>query len=80
MSPVNDAYKKANLASGEHRVAMAQLAAQQLPYVMADGWEAEQPKYQRTVPVLRHFSEGLAAHYGHQPGKCAAPSSAHLHL
>ncbi|KAK9866679.1 hypothetical protein WJX84_006600 [Apatococcus fuscideae] len=57
MSPVNDAYKKANLAAGKHRVAMSHLAAEQLPYLQADGWEAEQSEYQRTVDVLKYFSQ-----------------------
>lgn len=57
MSPVNDAYKKANLVAGKHRVAMSHLAAEQLPYLEADGWEAEQPEYQPTLNVLKHFSQ-----------------------
>ena len=57
ISPVNDAYKKANLVAGKHRVAMSHLAAEQLPYLEADGWEAEQPEYQPTLNVLKHFSQ-----------------------
>ena len=65
MSPVNDAYKKANLAAAKHRIAMAMLAAQELPYLTASAWEAEQPEYQPTVAVLKHISAHQHAMFGH---------------
>ena len=67
MSPVNDAYKKANLAPATHRIAMTNLAAEELPYLKASSWEAEQPEYQKTVAVLKHISDQQHAIIGHSP-------------
>ncbi|KAK9807240.1 hypothetical protein WJX73_001226 [Symbiochloris irregularis] len=59
MSPVNDAYGKAGLASAQHRVNMCQLASADSPLVMVDGWEAAQPQYQNSLFVLRHVTVRL---------------------
>ncbi|XP_011023620.1 PREDICTED: nicotinamide mononucleotide adenylyltransferase-like isoform X5 [Populus euphratica] len=40
MSPVNDAYKKAGLISGEHRLQMCSLACESSDFVMVDQWES----------------------------------------
>ncbi|KAK0629084.1 hypothetical protein B0T17DRAFT_505681 [Bombardia bombarda] len=61
ISPVSDAYKKAGLAPGEHRVNMCSRAVDQSPWLMVDPFEtvkcnAEgEPEYVPTAEVLRHF-------------------------
>ncbi|KAJ5776251.1 uncharacterized protein N7511_001262 [Penicillium nucicola] len=56
LSPVSDAYRKAGLASAEHRVAMCQLAVDQTSdWLMVDTWEPIQKAYQPTAVVLDHF-------------------------
>ncbi|GES64316.1 nicotinamide mononucleotide adenylyl transferase [Aspergillus terreus] len=56
LSPVSDAYRKAGLASAEHRVAMCQLAVDQTSdWIMCDTWEPMQKAYQPTAVVLDHF-------------------------
>ncbi|XP_010483049.1 PREDICTED: nicotinamide/nicotinic acid mononucleotide adenylyltransferase-like [Camelina sativa] len=52
MSPVNDAYKKKDLLSAEHRLEMCNLACHSSDFVMVDPWEAFQSTYQRTLTVL----------------------------
>lgn len=60
LSPVSDAYKKAGLASAEHRVAMCQLAIDRASnWLMVDPWEAEQKEYQPTAVVLDHFDHEI---------------------
>ncbi|KAL9113877.1 MAG: hypothetical protein Q9227_002011 [Pyrenula ochraceoflavens] len=55
-SPVSDAYKKAGLASAEHRVAMCQLAIDRsADKLMVDPWEANSIEYKPTAEVLDHF-------------------------
>ncbi|KAJ9660497.1 Nicotinamide/nicotinic acid mononucleotide adenylyltransferase 1 [Coniosporium apollinis] len=49
LSPVGDAYKKAGLASAEHRI---------------HPWEALQKEYQPTAVVLDHFEKELNEVYG----------------
>ncbi|KAL3364769.1 hypothetical protein AABB24_013509 [Solanum stoloniferum] len=60
MSPVNDAYKKKNLISAEHRVAMCQLACKSSEFVMTDTWEASQDSYQRTLTVLSRIKTAIS--------------------
>ncbi|KAJ5665791.1 Nicotinamide/nicotinic acid mononucleotide adenylyltransferase [Penicillium maclennaniae] len=56
LSPVSDAYRKAGLASADHRVAMCQLAVDQTSdWLMVDTWEPTQKNYQPTALVLDHF-------------------------
>ncbi|PNY09746.1 nicotinamide mononucleotide adenylyltransferase 1-like protein [Trifolium pratense] len=52
MSPVNDAYKKKNLISADHRIQLCHLACKSSEFVMVDPWEANQSTYQRTLTVL----------------------------
>lgn len=60
LSPVSDAYRKAGLASAEHRVAMCQLAIDRTSnWLMVDSWEAEQKEYQPTAVVLDHFEHEI---------------------
>ncbi|KAM0803655.1 hypothetical protein BDR22DRAFT_886486 [Usnea florida] len=54
LSPVSDAYKKAGLASAEHRLNMCEIACQNSGFVMVDPWEAVQKEYQPTANVLDH--------------------------
>ncbi|KKK19051.1 hypothetical protein P175DRAFT_0505775 [Aspergillus ochraceoroseus IBT 24754] len=56
LSPVSDAYRKAGLASAEHRIAMCQRAADQTSnWLMVDTWEPTHKQYQPTAIVLDHF-------------------------
>ncbi|THC97487.1 hypothetical protein EYZ11_003021 [Aspergillus tanneri] len=56
LSPVSDAYRKAGLASAQHRVAMCQLAVDRTSdWLMVDTWEPMQKNYQPTAVVLDHF-------------------------
>ncbi|KAL2839601.1 hypothetical protein BJY01DRAFT_219163 [Aspergillus pseudoustus] len=56
LSPVSDAYRKAGLASAEHRVAMCQRAVDRTSnWLMVDTWEPTHKEYQPTAIVLDHF-------------------------
>ncbi|KAL8860564.1 MAG: hypothetical protein Q9178_002916 [Gyalolechia marmorata] len=60
LSPVSDAYRKAGLASAEHRVAMARIATEQSStWLDVDPWEAIQKDYQPTAIVLDHFDHEI---------------------
>ncbi|RJE18095.1 nicotinamide mononucleotide [Aspergillus sclerotialis] len=60
LSPVSDAYRKAGLASAEHRIAMCQLAVDQTSdWLMVDTWEPMQKEYQPTAVVLDHFDHEI---------------------
>jgi nicotinamide mononucleotide adenylyltransferase len=59
MSPVHDAYGKAGLTHGKHRVAMCHAAVECSSIVMVDEWEVIQEGYTRTLQVLRHVREEL---------------------
>ncbi|KAL4782442.1 hypothetical protein BJX76DRAFT_332578 [Aspergillus varians] len=55
LSPVSDAYRKAGLASANHRVSMCQRAVEASDYLMVDTWEPMHKDYQPTAIVLDHF-------------------------
>ncbi|KAL4929075.1 nicotinamide/nicotinic acid mononucleotide adenylyltransferase [Aspergillus undulatus] len=56
LSPVSDAYRKAGLASAEHRVSMCQRAVDKTSnWLMVDTWEPMHKEYQPTAIVLDHF-------------------------
>ncbi|MCJ1313167.1 hypothetical protein MMC25_006844 [Agyrium rufum] len=60
LSPVSDAYKKAGLASAEHRIRMCEIAVDQTSnWLMVDPWEAVQTEYTRTALVLDHFEHEI---------------------
>ncbi|MCJ1253475.1 hypothetical protein MMC24_001287 [Lignoscripta atroalba] len=60
LSPVSDDYKKAGLASAEHRLRMCEIAVDQTSsWLMVDPWEAVQKEYQRTAVVLDHFDHEI---------------------
>ncbi|KAI9855921.1 MAG: hypothetical protein M1813_009355 [Trichoglossum hirsutum] len=60
LSPVSDAYKKAGLASADHRVQMCELAVNNTSdWLSVDGWEATQKDYQPTAIVLDHFEHEI---------------------
>ncbi|KAL8660103.1 MAG: hypothetical protein Q9226_000095 [Calogaya cf. arnoldii] len=60
LSPVSDAYRKAGLASAEHRVAMTRIATDQSSkWLDVDPWEAIQKDYQPTAIVLDHFEHEI---------------------
>lgn len=53
ISPVNDSYKKKDLAAAHHRVTMVRLALQMSDWIRVDAWESEQAQWMETVEVLR---------------------------
>ncbi|KAF2141911.1 uncharacterized protein K452DRAFT_250872 [Aplosporella prunicola CBS 121167] len=59
LSPVGDAYKKAGLASANHRVRMCELAVDDSPWIVVDKWEPLHKEYQPTARVLDHFDHEL---------------------
>ncbi|KAM8759146.1 nicotinamide/nicotinic acid mononucleotide adenylyltransferase 3 isoform 2-T3 [Rhynchonycteris naso] len=52
ISPVNDNYRKKDLAAAHHRVAMVRLALQTSDWIRVDPWESEQAQWMETVKVL----------------------------
>ncbi|KAK4643618.1 Nicotinamide/nicotinic acid mononucleotide adenylyltransferase 1 [Podospora bellae-mahoneyi] len=65
LSPVSDAYKKAGLAPGRHRVEMCSRAIESSPWLMVDPFETVncnekgEPEYVPTAKVLRHFDHEI---------------------
>lgn len=65
LSPVSDAYKKAGLAPGYHRVEMCSRAVEQSTWLMVDPFETVscdengEPAYVPTARVLRHFDHEI---------------------
>lgn len=59
-SPVHDAYGKAGLAPGAHRLEMLRRALESSAWVSAGRWELEQPGWSRAADALA-FYEGEAA-------------------
>mmetsp|Transcript_10150 Transcript_10150/g.20505 ORF Transcript_10150/g.20505 Transcript_10150/m.20505 type:complete len:244 (-) Transcript_10150:54-785(-) len=65
LSPVNDAYGKASLIKGHHRVRMCELASRSSDWIMTDSWEVEQGEFIQTQRAIRHFHHDvLAPFYG----------------
>ncbi|KAA8565532.1 hypothetical protein EYC84_009389 [Monilinia fructicola] len=58
-SPVSNFYKKAGLASSEHRLNMCELAVQSSNWLMVDPWEALQTEYTPTALVLDHVEHEI---------------------
>ena len=59
-SPVGDAYKKAGLASAQHRINMTRIAvADSSNWIGVDPWEPLHKEYLPTVKVLDHFDHEL---------------------
>jgi len=59
-SPVGDAYKKAGLASAQHRINMTRIAVRDSStWIGVDPWEPLHKEYLPTVKVLDHFDHEL---------------------
>lgn len=59
-SPVGDAYKKAGLASAQHRINMTRIAVRDSSqWISVDPWEPLHKEYLPTVKVLDHFDYEL---------------------
>jgi nicotinamide mononucleotide adenylyltransferase len=59
-SPVGDAYKKAGLASAQHRINMTRIAVEASSnWIGVDPWEPLHKEYLPTVKVLDHFDHEL---------------------
>uniref|UniRef100_A0A914IE71 Nicotinamide-nucleotide adenylyltransferase n=1 Tax=Globodera rostochiensis TaxID=31243 RepID=A0A914IE71_GLORO len=63
MSPVSDHFMKPGLLPSRHRLRMAQLATESSEWIRADGWEAAQTGWTRTLEVLRHHRHELRQKY-----------------
>ena len=63
ISPVNDNYKKPELISAEHRVAMCKEAVKTSDWIIVDDWESKQQQYVRTYNVLKHIREIYGEQY-----------------
>lgn len=59
LSPVSDAYKKAGLASAEHRLRMCEIAIETSSWIMLDPFECLQKEYTPTAQVLDHADHEL---------------------
>lgn len=65
LSPVSDAYKKAGLAPGHHRVNMCSRAVENSSWLMVDPYEtlnrdpSGEPQYVPTAKVLQHFDHEI---------------------
>ncbi|KAI9759262.1 MAG: hypothetical protein M4579_002471 [Chaenotheca gracillima] len=60
LSPVSSAYKKAGLATGEDRIKMCEIAANETSsWIMCSPWEAEKETYTPTAAVLDYFDHEL---------------------
>ncbi|XP_073513383.1 nicotinamide/nicotinic acid mononucleotide adenylyltransferase 1-like [Phyllobates terribilis] len=57
ISPVSDGYKKRGLVAGSHRLAMAQLAAENCDWIEVDPWECEKKEWTETALALRHYQQ-----------------------
>lgn len=55
LSPVSNAYGKANLAEAHHRVAMCRLAVQDIPWAAVASWETAQTHFVRTHVVAERI-------------------------
>jgi nicotinamide mononucleotide adenylyltransferase len=64
VSPVNDGYGKAGLASFSQRAAVCDAMLQDDDLVMIDRWEGLQPEYVRSYYVLCHVRDAVLQHYG----------------
>lgn len=64
LSPVNDAYKKAGLASFPHRRKVCELALSEHPWLSVDPWEGLQEAYVRSFVVLSHIRDECEKVYG----------------
>jgi len=62
VSPVHDEYKKQELVSSNHRVAMVKLALQSSNWVRLSEWETQQKGWTRTRMVLQHHQNMLNAY------------------
>ncbi|KAL2358878.1 nicotinamide-nucleotide adenylyltransferase 2 [Cryomyces antarcticus] len=67
ISPVSNAYGKANLAPAHHRVAMAKLSTKTSSWIAVDTWESENKEYIPTALVLDHFANKINANSGISP-------------
>ncbi|KAK7704035.1 Nicotinamide/nicotinic acid mononucleotide adenylyltransferase 1 [Botryosphaeria dothidea] len=56
---VGDAYKKAGLASADHRIRMCDLAVEDSSWISVDRWEPIHKEYLPTAKVLDHFDHEL---------------------
>jgi nicotinamide mononucleotide adenylyltransferase len=64
LSPVNDAYGKAGLASFTQRAEICEVMLKDDPLVALDRWEGLQDAYVRSYYVMCHIRNAVLTHYG----------------
>lgn len=57
VSPVHDGYAKRYLLPAGDRIVMSQGAVASSRWIVVDPWEATQPVYSLTAPVLKHVED-----------------------
>ena len=79
ISPVNDGYNKAGMASGQHRLAMCSLAAEQTSdWLMVDDYEIRQLDYTPTALVLNHVDHEINTVMGGVETSTGAKKEVHI--
>ncbi|KAF2825512.1 nicotinamide mononucleotide adenylyltransferase 1 [Ophiobolus disseminans] len=80
-SPVGDAYKKAGLASAQHRINMTRIAVEaSSDWIGVDPWEPLHKEYLPTVKVLDHFAHELNEVMGGIAGPDGRKKTIHVAL
>lgn len=80
-SPVGDAYKKAGLASAQHRINMTRIAVEDSStWIGVDPWEPLHKEYLPTVKVLDHFAHELNDAMGGITGPDGKTKTIHVAL
>uniref|UniRef100_A0A1I7XRA7 Nicotinamide-nucleotide adenylyltransferase n=1 Tax=Heterorhabditis bacteriophora TaxID=37862 RepID=A0A1I7XRA7_HETBA len=64
MSPVADSFGKPYLASASHRIAMVRAASETSSWIRVDDWECVQPRWSRTLSVMKHHRKELRERFG----------------
>eukprot|EP00117_Sycon_ciliatum_P044551 scpid94604/ scgid2134/ Nicotinamide mononucleotide adenylyltransferase 3; Nicotinate-nucleotide adenylyltransferase 1 len=64
VSPVNDAYGKKGLISGEHRLKMCKLATASSDWIRVVDWEVEQKAWTPTRKTMEHYENTLNSQAG----------------
>jgi len=59
ISPVHDAYSKAELIPSSHRVSMVQLAVEQSDWIKVSDWETKQETWTRTRPTIQYYQSHI---------------------
>eukprot|EP00117_Sycon_ciliatum_P041500 scpid68468/ scgid2134/ Nicotinamide mononucleotide adenylyltransferase 3; Nicotinate-nucleotide adenylyltransferase 1 len=75
VSPVNDAYGKKGLISGEHRLKMCKLATASSDWIRVVDWEVEQKAWTPTRKTMEHYENTLNSQAGSTGNKCVTEAA-----